>query len=1038
MFRGAVSLFLVGLLAFTASAVAETRYVATNGVHASPFTNWVDAATNIQAAIDVSSDGDQIMIGAGTYQGSGDLDMDFGGRAITLCSVDGPTNTVIDCGNAGPGFCFHSGETTQSVLCGLTILNASGGVVCVSNSSPQIENCLFLNNGLTVAMTVTSYDTHGNETFLQESYCSSGTGGGAVYCEASSPQILGCTFVNNFSGGGSGGALCIVSNSAPTIDGCTILGNCSGSSYSTLFTRVSSYDGNGRLVFQSESRESHLDGFGGGIYCDSSDLTIRHSTIVSNTAGFDGGGIYARGGSVQLIDSTTTCNRAGVTDGGTNTTITTIQYDSGGRERFRQIDTLTDSGRSGAGGGVYGNGSSLMVEDDAMTGNNAPSGGGAICVVSNSSLVVTNCILDGNSAGVPASSGTVVAVSYYDSGGRLAYRSTSGQSSQDAFGDGGGILADSSSLSVYGSTIVSNTAAVSGGGVYAGTGPVTMIQDSDLGYNQCAVSWSNDVEVIQYDSSGQEVYRSHNDSTQFCGIGSGAGLYCATLGASIQTSRVHDNVSIGDGGGLMLAGSGSEVDHCTVSGNSAGHYGGGILCDASNVVISDCTITTNVAADGGGGMCCLSNSTAQITRCRVEQNCQEHAGEGTTITIRGYDEHGYMVFESVAYTPAADGGYGGGLLCEASSPVVDQCLFASNRANQFGGGIACVGQASPTVDRSVILFNLVGVGRTTVVVWPSGGGDSVYSNDYLFVTNGYGSAICDDSSSLLLRNCTIVSNRLGDFSNSVFAVGAATVSVWNTILWGESACTSSGAEVDLSYCCYADGDPAAGNIADDPQLTRQWRLKSSSPCIDAGTMTNSTSLDFDGESRWDDPRHSNRVSIVDIGADEFVDTDLDGIADAWEIQVFGNLSVMGADTDFDQDGLTDRGEYEWGTDPTNRDTDGDTMADGWEVAYGLDPLFNDGGLDPDGDLYDNAAEFIADTNPTNAADYPQFDSVADSDGQPVVSWNGRTSRVYQISFSTDFMTWTSVYESAGGGPGQSYTNTAGDLSGAYRLHVPLP
>ena len=52
------------------------------------------------------------------------------------------------------------------------------------------------------------------------------------------------------------------------------------------------------------------------------------------------------------------------------------------------------------------------------------------------------------------------------------------------------------------------------------------------------------------------------------------------------------------------------------------------------------------------------------------------------------------------------------------------------------------------------------------------------------------------------------------------------------------------------------------------------------------------------------------TSVVDC-----VDTDGDGIGDAWEWQHFGNLGSAGAGTDFDGDSQTDRGEYFANTDP---------------------------------------------------------------------------------------------------------------------------
>jgi RHS repeat-associated protein len=42
--------------------------------------------------------------------------------------------------------------------------------------------------------------------------------------------------------------------------------------------------------------------------------------------------------------------------------------------------------------------------------------------------------------------------------------------------------------------------------------------------------------------------------------------------------------------------------------------------------------------------------------------------------------------------------------------------------------------------------------------------------------------------------------------------------------------------------------------------------------------------------------------------------------------------------DYDDDGLNNLEEYNFGTDPNNPDTDGDGMNDGWEIKYGFDPL----------------------------------------------------------------------------------------------------
>jgi len=63
-----------------------------------------------------------------------------------------------------------------------------------------------------------------------------------------------------------------------------------------------------------------------------------------------------------------------------------------------------------------------------------------------------------------------------------------------------------------------------------------------------------------------------------------------------------------------------------------------------------------------------------------------------------------------------------------------------------------------------------------------------------------------------------------------------------------------------------------------------------------------------------------------------VDWDADGMPDDWEIRYRLNPWVNDADIDSDGDGLTNREEYELGTDPFNPDTDGDGILDGQEFG----------------------------------------------------------------------------------------------------------
>ena len=124
-----------------------------------------------------------------------------------------------------------------------------------------------------------------------------------------------------------------------------------------------------------------------------------------------------------------------------------------------------------------------------------------------------------------------------------------------------------------------------------------------------------------------------------------------------------------------------------------------------------------------------------------------------------------------------------------------------------------------------------------------------------------------------------------------------------------------------------------------------------------------------------------RVNLVNVLDDELVsvpvsfdslviggvDSDLDGIADAWEWELINSLgdpavtdlSHVDADSDFDGDLLSALDEYRLGLGDNNRDFDGDGLSDQEELAFGSSPFESD----TDGDGYTDLEESVNGTDP---------------------------------------------------------------------------
>ncbi|MCK5694936.1 MAG: right-handed parallel beta-helix repeat-containing protein, partial [Bacteroidales bacterium] len=279
------------------------RYVSNSGSNLTGDGTSGNPWQTIQFAIDQVSDGGTIHVADGTYTGSENKNINFGGKAITVKSQNGPNNCIIDCEGDGQGFYFYGWEGADSVVAGFTITSGQatygGGIYC-AYSSPTIKNCIITgNNG----------ETHGGGIYIAVaspviencviSGNTSGNGGG-VFCHWSSlATIANCTISDNVVTYWGGGIYCS-NDSSPTIRGCSIRANMSG------------YGGGGIACFSSasitnciisENSSEFSDGGGICIRGFSTSVNITDCTISKNTANYGGGISCTHDASATLTNS---------------------------------------------------------------------------------------------------------------------------------------------------------------------------------------------------------------------------------------------------------------------------------------------------------------------------------------------------------------------------------------------------------------------------------------------------------------------------------------------------------------------------------------------------------------------------------------------------------------------------------------------------------------------------------------------------------------------------------------------------------------
>jgi hypothetical protein len=165
----------------------------------------------IQSAIDSFPycSGSTIFLDNGVFNGPGNCDLNFQGKSIVLASRShNPDSCIIDCQGTESephrGFLFQSGETSEAVVDGITIMggfaDAGAAIKCESGSSPKILNCVL--------------------------WANTASAGGAIFSENSSPTFENCTISFNVS---PNAGAAFLQYSDPTFENCILSHSIGGS-----------------------------------------------------------------------------------------------------------------------------------------------------------------------------------------------------------------------------------------------------------------------------------------------------------------------------------------------------------------------------------------------------------------------------------------------------------------------------------------------------------------------------------------------------------------------------------------------------------------------------------------------------------------------------------------------------------------------------------------------------------------------------------------------------------------------------------------
>ncbi len=399
-------------------------------------------AASIREAVADSRPGDVVVLHDGLYEGADNSNIRFPDFALTVRSLNGPSDCTIDLRGRRRtrAFLFDGLQTAAGARVeGLTIINGNhdlgGAIFCSADgesgrASPTIERCVFR-------------------------ACRATRAGGAVYLRGgAAPLMIACEFTANLSGG-DGGAVAVdgpgvegtVVTPAETarLRGCRLTANRAQRRGGALWIRTSVVTLEGCTLSENSARmggglacqesgtprcESTVIGNnaasmdGGGLWIDSATPSLRLCTVENNVAGRDGGGVWARDSRHTVVPdsdpppmwgptppqfdgSIVRDNRAGANGRGGGIFVDNL--DLGGTSGFIFNHGFIVDNTAATGGGIFLLRGRAYLNNSVINTNTAvrPFGVGGAAVVGSAAawLGLQFCTVHGNAAGTDMTRG---------------------------------------------------------------------------------------------------------------------------------------------------------------------------------------------------------------------------------------------------------------------------------------------------------------------------------------------------------------------------------------------------------------------------------------------------------------------------------------------------------------------------------------------------------------------------------------------------------------------------------------------------------
>jgi predicted outer membrane repeat protein/parallel beta-helix repeat protein len=355
--------------------------------------------------------------------------------------------------------------------------------------------------------------------------------------------------------------------------------------------------------------------------------------------------------------------------------------------------------------------------------------------------------------------------------------------------------------------------------------------------------------AMHFDLPHEKMTISNNVISNCVGTAKSGGIYIAD-GAS---PTIINNVFYGNtvtnwpgGGAIYVHNAAPIISGNTFIGNSAKN-GGAIAVDGITytATIINNTFIGNIAEISGGAVY-IENASPSISGNRIYSNTAA-VGGGIRVTTGSLAD---IEDNEIAYNRAlgTDGKGGGVFVGDWSNPTLDRNIIRYNSATEGGGVYVENGSAE--------LTNNVLVGNHPAQIWLRYASPSIVNNTIVGTqsSNSVGIDLVGSAQP------SIVNNIVAFHAYGIRGDGTALPTIRYNDLWMNWVAHYSGVTTESNNLSVTPGlrDVANGD----------YHLQSTSALIDAGTMDDAPSHDFEGDVRPIDGS-GDGIAAPDIGADEY-------------------------------------------------------------------------------------------------------------------------------------------------------------------------